>query len=185
MPRTREHRQVTEPSHPRRWLRMLAIVGPAAIFVGILVAATIGKPAAPRPGGRVPAMAAPLLDGSGTLALEDLSGKPVVINFWASWCQPCDEEAPLLKAAYERYGDRVQFLGVNAKDSLTEAKEKWAEWDLGYPSVRDETGKIYSDFGLTGQPETFFVDADGRLVEHVAGPLFEDDLTLLLERLDD
>lgn len=131
----------------------------------------------------MPAFDAPLLDGSGNLALEDLSGKPAVINFWASWCKPCDDEAPLLAAAAERYGDRVNFLGVNAKDSLTDAREKYAEWDLGYPSVRDESGAIYSDFGLTGQPETFFVDAEGRLVEHVSGPIFESDLVLLMDRL--
>lgn len=155
------------------------------MFVGILVVATLGKATAPRPGDGVPDFEAPLLDGSGTLALSDLRGQPVVINFWASWCLPCDEEAPLLKSAHERYGDRVTFLGVNAKDSLSDARDKWAEWDLGYLSVRDESGRIYSDFGLTGQPETFFIDAEGRLVEHVAGPLFEDDLVLLLDKVID
>ena len=112
-----------------------------------------------------------------------LSGKPAVINFWASWCAPCEDEAPLFKEAHERFGDRVEFVGVDIRDSRTDALEFIEKYDLAYTHVRDEGLQIYDDYGLTGQPETFFVDHNGIVVEHVNGPVFEDTLYELLDIL--
>lgn len=163
--------------------RVLWIVLPGVAFVALLTIAVFSAEDKPERGRSAPPFNAPLLVGDGTLALEDLRGKPVVLNFWASWCAPCEEEAPLLKDAFEAYGDRVHFVGVNAKDARDDAIAKYEEWDWGFPSVRDVDGSLFSDFGLTGQPESFFLDSDGVVVEHVQGPLFAEDLALLLQRL--
>lgn len=122
-------------------------------------------------GDQAPPFEAPLLDGSGTFSLENLEGKPALINFWASWCVPCRDEAPMLKEAYETYGDEIAFLGVNIKDARDDALAFDEEFGLEYPDVRDEGSVMFSDYGLTGQPETFLLDAEGKIVQHINGPL--------------
>jgi cytochrome c biogenesis protein CcmG/thiol:disulfide interchange protein DsbE len=156
---------------------------PAIAFLVVLGSATYERADIPVAGERVPDFSAPLLVGKGSLSLGDLAGKPVVMNFWASWCGPCKDEAPLFKRAYEEYGGRIAFLGVDIRDARSDALEFVAEYDLDYPSIRDEGMTIYADYGLTGQPETFFIDSEGILVEHVAGPVDEDGLFQLLDVL--
>lgn len=133
--------------------------------------ATLERSGPPAVGDEAPSFEAPLLDGSGSLALSDLAGRPVLLNFWASWCVPCRDEAPLLKEAHERYGDKVAFVGVNIKDARDDALAFDEEFALDYPDVRDEGSVIFSDFGLTGQPETFLIDSEGKVVQHINGPL--------------
>lgn len=168
----------------------LWMIVPAVLFVALLGIAVVNQEGKPVPGDKAPAFSAPLLEGTGSvlddsasLSLDDLKGKPVVLNFWASWCPPCKDEAPLLKKAYEEYGDRVTFVGVDIRDARTDALAFVADYDLDYPHVRDEDLEIYDDFGLTGQPETFFLDQDGVIIEHVNGPLFGDTLYELLDLL--
>lgn len=158
-------------SDPRRWSRLAWVLLPAALFLVVIVLATLRQSGPPAIGDEAPSFEAPLLDGSGSLALSDLEGRPALINFWASWCIPCREEAPLLKEAYERYGDEVAFVGVNIKDARDDALAFDEEFALQYPDVRDEGSVIFSDFGLTGQPETFLIDSSGKVVQHINGPL--------------
>lgn len=155
----------------RRWSRLAWTLIPAALFLTVIVIATLRQAGPLSLGDKAPSFEAPLLDGSGTFALEDLQGKPALINFWASWCVPCRDEAPILKAAHERYGDEVAFLGVNIKDARDEALAFDEEFGLEYPDVRDEGSVLFRDYGLTGQPETFLLDADGNIVQHINGPL--------------
>ncbi len=164
-------------------VRVLLIFVPVLALLGILGVATYEGSGPPARGEPVANFSAPLLDGSGELALEDLSGKPVVLNFWASWCVPCEDEAPMLKAAHDTYGDDIHFVGVNIRDGRSDALAFVDEYDLAFPSVRDESLTIYADYGLTGQPETFFIDSEGILVEHVPGPLTNERLTELIELL--
>ena len=164
------------PANTTTTPRALLFLAPVVVVLVILGIATYRKADVPEVGERVPDFSAELLGEEGTLALSDLRGMPVVINFWASWCAPCEDEAPLFKQAYETYGDRIAFLGVDIKDARSDALEFVSRYGLDYPSVRDETQEIYAAFGLTGQPETFFVDADGILVEHVAGPVDQEGL---------
>ena len=164
---------------PRGYLLLVPAVG----FLVVLGSATYKRADVPVAGDRVPDFSAPLLEGEGSLALSDLDGRPAVVNFWASWCGPCEDEAPLFKQAYEEYGDRIAFLGIDIRDARSDALEFVAEHDLDYPSVRDEDMAIYADYGLTGQPETFFIDSEGILVEHVAGPVDDDTLFQILEVL--
>ena len=163
--------------------RVLFVFVPLVALLGILGIATYRGSDAPEPGEQVPDFTAPLLEGTGELALGDLAGKPVVLNFWASWCVPCEDEAPLLREAYERHGDAISFVGVDIKDRRSEALAFVERHDLRFPSVRDEDLSIFRDYGLTGQPETFFIDSEGVLVEHVAGPLTDDRLAELVDLL--
>ncbi len=114
----------------------------------------------------------PKLDGSGDLSLESLHGDVVVLNFWASWCPPCKDEAPALQAAWERWRDRgVVVLGVNVEDLTDDARGFVEEYGITYPNVRDGPGSIQGRYGLTGLPETVFVDAAGRIAVFRAGPV--------------
>lgn len=105
----------------------------------------------------------------GTLALRELRGTPVVVNFWASWCIPCKREAPELAAAARRYAGRVAFLGIDVQDFTADARKFMADVDAPYVSVRDGTSKTYSLYGLTGVPETFYLDRKGRAAFHSIG----------------
>ncbi len=167
----------------RRGIRLALILVPALAFVALLVAAVLREGGSLQAGDPAPAFSAPRLDGSGTLSSGDLTGKPYVLNFWASWCAPCKDEAPMLSRAATRYEDEIAFVGVDIRDARTEALRFIEEHGLDYEHVRDDSLAIYDDFGLTGQPETFFVDGRGVIVRHVAGPLTEEDLQTTLDIL--
>ena len=156
---------------------------PCAIFVALLTFGLVSKGEAPVPGDQAPAFEAPLLTGTGTLSLGELEGKPVFLNFWWSGCEPCKDEAPALKRAHEVYGDEIAFVGVNIRDARSDALDFAQRYDLDYTHVEDNTLTIYRDYGLTGQPESFFIDRDGEVVEHVAGPVDEASLERLLDVL--
>jgi len=103
--------------------------------------------------------------------LTQLHGTPVVVNVWASWCGPCEAEAPLLRDAARRYGHRVQFLGVDILDSLDGARSFIADHAIAYPSVFDPPGAIRDSLGMLGQPVTVFYDANGAIVSKWPGQL--------------
>jgi len=111
------------------------------------------------------------LDGEGTIRLADYRGKAVVINFWASWCQPCKKEAPLLQETWERYrDDGLVVLGIDANDLQGDGQRFAERYGLTYPIAFDGHGSTLGRFGNTGFPETWFVGRDGRLVgEHIIG----------------
>jgi cytochrome c biogenesis protein CcmG/thiol:disulfide interchange protein DsbE len=117
-----------------------------------------------------PYFALPRLDGPDTLDLASLRGKAVVLNFWASWCLPCREEAPLLEATWQRYRGRgAVVVGIDVQDLTNEALQFLKETRTTYPQVRDRDNTVYRAYGLTGVPETFFVDRAGRIVRRFPG----------------
>jgi thiol-disulfide isomerase/thioredoxin len=108
--------------------------------------------------------------------LTQLRGTPVVVNIWGSWCAPCRAEAPDLRDAATRYGDRVQFLGIDTQDNRAGAVPfvRGAGWT--YPSVFDPGGAIQTSLGLGGTPDTIFYSASGQVVTTVYGPISRDQL---------
>lgn len=116
-----------------------------------------------------PAFRLPKLDG-GTLDLADLRGRPVILNFWASWCVPCKDEAPLLERAWQTYRARgLVVVGVNIQDFEREARRFVAATGTTFTNVRDGENLTYQAYGVTGVPETFFVDRQGRIVQKFPG----------------
>jgi len=114
--------------------------------------------------------------------LTQLKGIPVVLNIWASSCDPCKAEAPLLSAAVRAHPG-VQFVGVDIQDSRDGALGFLTTYDVPYPSLFDPAGAIKTDLGAIGQPDTFFYDANGTQVDAVIGPLTQPSLDIGLARI--
>ena len=112
------------------------------------------------------------------LSLQQLRGRPVVLNFWASWCVTCRDEARVLSAAARAYRGRVVFLGVDNQDLTSDARRFLGKYPVPYPSVRDGDGKAFENYGLTADPETYYLDAHGRAVAHTPGPVDRESLRL-------
>jgi len=137
-------------------------------------------------GSKAPEFTLPLFDQfeEDEVALADLRGQVVVINFWASWCVECYKEAELLEQAWQDYkGQGVMFLGVDYLDTEKEALAYMAKYGITYPSGPDIGDRISQDYGITGVPETFFIDKDGNIAHVQIGPIEKPQLYGLLEKL--
>ena len=130
-----------------------------------------------------PGFSLPRLGAEGAVSLTTLRGKPFVLNFWASWCDPCAAEAPALEQAWRRYKERgLVVVGVNVNDFTSDAKGFVRKHRLTYPIVRDSSASTLGEYGLTGLPETFYVDRRGRVVAHSRGKVEEADLVAAIAR---
>jgi cytochrome c biogenesis protein CcmG/thiol:disulfide interchange protein DsbE len=164
-----------------RWLLVPLLVVPLGwlLFTGFgrdpreISSPLIGRPA--------PEWRLSTLDG-GSLGSAHLAGRPYVVNFWASWCIPaCVDEHPVLAAAHERYGDDLVIVGVLYQDDPADAEAFLARYgDAGYAHVIDDGGRLAIEYGVTGPPETFFVDDTGVVRDKQFGPLSDD---LMADRL--
>jgi cytochrome c biogenesis protein CcmG/thiol:disulfide interchange protein DsbE len=139
----------------RKPLRLIALV-----LVLALPAYFLLRPAPPQPSDTIPPeFELPLLDGTGTITSAELKGSPVVINYFASWCVPCREEAPLLEATWNEYRDQgLVVLGIAVMDSPDRTKEFVEEFGLTFPVVTDLDQTVAKQMGLIGLPQTFFVE---------------------------
>jgi cytochrome c biogenesis protein CcmG/thiol:disulfide interchange protein DsbE len=106
------------------------------------------------------------------VTLADLKGKGVVVNFWASWCDPCRDEAALLETAWQReQGNDIVFVGLDYLDQEPSAKAYLAEYGISYPNGPDLQSQAARRYGVKGVPETYFVNPEGEIVQAVIGPL--------------
>lgn len=153
-----------------RWLLVPLLVVP----VGWLLFTGLGRDpreiSSPLVGRPLPTLAGTTLDGR-QLGSADLAGGPMLVNVWASWCTPCAEEHPVLLGAAADHPD-LQLLGVIYQDTTDAARSfLLAYGDGGWPSLLDPDGRLALDLGVTGPPESFFVDAAGIVRLHHVGPL--------------
>jgi cytochrome c biogenesis protein CcmG/thiol:disulfide interchange protein DsbE len=126
-------------------------------------------------GEAVPDDPLPRLDGRGTGQIADYRDRWVLVNFWASWCKPCEEESPALERFYRRHrSDRFTVLGIDTRDLTGDGRTFVRRFGLSYPQLRDGDGAAARDFGTTGVPETFLVDPDGRVALIHRGPVDEE-----------
>jgi cytochrome c biogenesis protein CcmG/thiol:disulfide interchange protein DsbE len=116
------------------------------------------------------------LDEDGELTLSSLRGQGVVLNVWASWCIPCKEEAPFLEQVWrENRGSGLVVVGLDAKDFRRDAREFMRRYDLTFPVVYDGPGDTLAGYGVTGFPETFVLDREGRVIEAFVGAVNSDE----------
>lgn len=163
----------------RRGLWLLPVVLVLAISGVALFrarpAAELGRPA--------PSFDLPSLDDRDRrIGLEDLAGTPAVLNFWASWCEPCRDEAPELARVAQRFTD-VRFLGINILDGRAEALRYVERYGIAYESVRDARGIVAKRYNVTGAPETVFLDARGDIVGKYIGAFERGQLAAIVHEL--
>ncbi len=167
---------------PNRWCGWLAGLGLLAflVFLGVgLYHRSLDQVQS----GIAPDFELTTFDGQ-TVRLSALRGQVVVINFWASWCLPCRQEAPILEATWREYRDRdVVFIGVDYLDTETEARAYLAEFNNTYPNGPDLGTRIAQAYRIKGVPETYFVDRKGQLQGVFIGPLTQDELHRRIESL--
>ncbi len=174
------------------WLRRAAIpLAVVGLLIGLGVAVTVrpldpNARSSPLQGRPAPGFALERLDG-GRLQLSDLSCKRrVVLNFWASWCVPCRDEAPLLRDAQIKYAKRgVVFVGIIFNDKPQKARDFVAEFGLTYANLIDPSGRSAVEYGVTGLPETYFIGANGIVISKKIGPVDEVDLERRIQELLD
>ncbi|MFP5370202.1 MAG: TlpA family protein disulfide reductase [Actinomycetes bacterium] len=178
---------VDEPAVRPRRRRQLVIAAGALAVIGVGAAAGIGASRSTEAEDRVAVEgAAPSFDlervgaEGDRVRLADFAGRPVVVNFWASWCVPCRKEMPALQAAAERLEGRVAFVGINHQDGRSPAAEFEQEVGVTYPSGYDPDGGVARDFGVVGLPTTVLIDARGRIVARTLGELTENELDELV-----
>jgi cytochrome c biogenesis protein CcmG/thiol:disulfide interchange protein DsbE len=150
-------------------LAVLAVVG--LLTFGLLSKGSSGVAL----GEAAPAAPLPRLEGGGSGSLADYRGRWVLVNFWASWCLPCREEAPALESFQRRHGgDDFTVLGIDSRDLSGDGRAFVRRYELSYPQLRDGDGGAAREFGTTGVPENFLVDPAGRVRLLVTGPVSEE-----------
>jgi cytochrome c biogenesis protein CcmG/thiol:disulfide interchange protein DsbE len=166
-------------------LALLLVAGLVGLFVWklasddskeILSDVRAGKPTA------APGFTLPSLNGDGDVALSTFRDKVVVLNFWASWCVPCKNEAPLLQDAWERHrGDGLVVLGVDALDFDGDGRKFLRRYGVTYPNAHDGRGRVLGDYGGTPLPKTFFLK-NGKIVAYIFGEAREQELADAIDR---
>lgn len=175
-------------------LLVVAALVPAVVLLALLGWAITNLDASPSGGSNIGFSTADLesreapdfslqgLDG-GTVQLSDTRGKVVMVDFWASWCPSCRQEAPYLVEIYDEYQPQgVEFIGVAIWDYPDDLQAYVDEFGLNYPNALDQKGTVHLDYGVTGTPEKFFIDREGRIARKFIGPASPE---LLRQQLDE
>ncbi|HLW58875.1 MAG TPA: TlpA disulfide reductase family protein [bacterium] len=171
-----------DPGHPNR-VPLLAVLAGGLLIAGGIALVLVPRLAPPLPrggagqaGDRLPPVGRPAPDFSlpllsgGTLSLHNLRGKPVLLNFWASWCEPCREEMPLLVRLHRSYGPRgVEFVGIDTEDQLADARKFLGQYHVDYSIVRVASEQLMDAYSIPGLPTTVFIAPNGIVQGKVVG----------------
>ena len=158
----------------------------AAVLIGVLAMGFSINPSeirSPLIGKTAPTFALRQVGTTNTIDVTQFRGKPLVVNFWATWCGPCWEEHPVLVANARMLQNDVQFLGVVFQDKEDKILSFLQQRGEGYPTVVDEAGKTAIAYGVGGVPETYFIDANGVIVAKYNGPMNGDVLREHLQKV--
>jgi len=159
----------SEPRSTLQWGKLLVWLGLLALL-GLVAAGLYRTSSGPVSQGGAPDFTLTTFDGQ-TYDLKDLRGQVVVVNFWASWCGPCEQEAAALENTWRAYRDKgVIFLGVDWSDTEGDARAYLEKWDITYPNGPDLRTRISQSFRIRGVPETYFIDRNGQLLPPKIGP---------------
>lgn len=160
-------------TRPLKLAGQVVALAAVAGLLALLVWRLTHQQHAPKVGSPAPVFTLGRLTGPGSVDLASLRGRPVVLNFWASWCIPCKSEAKVLEQAWQRYkGQGVAFVGVDFHDVTGDARRFVAAHGLTFPMVEDGSGDVTSGrYGVSQVPETYVVGRTGRIVVHIAGPI--------------
>lgn len=169
------------PAAPK-WGR-IAAYGLLVVLVGFLALGLLNAYKAPLEAGKAPDITITTFEGE-PVTLSELRGQVVIINFWASWCDPCREEAAYLENTWRKYQDQgVMFIGIDYVDTEREALAYIDEFDITYPNGPDIGTRISDAYQIQGVPETFFIAKDGTLRGNHIGPLYPPTLDEKIEEL--
>lgn len=157
----------------RKWLQISILIGLLAI-VGLTVGGALFKDSPiPKPGGRAPEFNAPGLDGQ-KHTLSDLRGKPFVLNFWGTFCEPCRTEMPALQKQADKWAPKgLVVIGMNVGENAVTVKSFIEQYRIRFPIYFDETDNIRKDFGVLNYPTTFFIRPDGTIHQIKVGQMDE------------
>jgi cytochrome c biogenesis protein CcmG/thiol:disulfide interchange protein DsbE len=166
-----------------RWTARLArrhkvVSGSVAVFAAAIIAVSLAtsSSAAPPPAPAARGFTVAALGGPGNVSLSQYRGKPVIVNFWASWCDICESETPLLASWYKQEHGKIALLGLDENDAsakaLAFAHAKGVTYTLGFDPLMNVAGA----YDIDGLPQTYFLNAQHRIVEHVLGALTKADL---------
>lgn len=167
----------------RRISLMTVVIMAGAVLMLVVIGVSLMRVGQSQPtSGPAPDFMLRTFDGE-VFSLAEQRGKIVIINFWASWCVPCRDEAPILQSAWERYRGRgVVLVGVAYLDVERDSLAFMEEFGITYPNGLDIGEKIAKQYKIQGVPETFIVDQNGEIVDLYVGPAKEGQLDAILER---
>lgn len=172
-----------EPAPRRTSWGVWFILGLVLLLLGVVAVQLVRVQQGPLTSGPVPDFTLTTFDGE-EIQISALRGQVVVINFWASWCGPCEVEAADLEQVWRDYKDQgVMFIGVNWSDIQPDALAYMTKFDITYPSGVDVRTRISQQFRIDGVPETYIIDKQGNIREAIIGPTSYANLTAIIEEL--
>lgn len=171
-----------------KWRKKIQVIILLAVFVigGYAIGTALfgeEKNGQIKPGQQPPEFKLADLEG-GVHQLSDYAGQPVIVNFWGTFCPPCVKEMPEFERQYEKWKDKgLVVLAINLSEDTLTVNNFVKQFDLSYPILRDVNRKTEKQYGLRSYPTTFFVKADGSLMEATVGGMTEEEINERVERL--
>lgn len=184
-----ERRRVEQREHRYALFKRWGLIGGAlavVLLAGFLLVKSLGGGVSVsgdlRDGGHLDALALPALQGSATISYASYQNKPLVLNFFASWCPVCIGEMPGFERVHQRLGSKVQFLGVSQSDSSSASIQLAQRTGITYPTAIDSQGSLFHAFGGLGMPVTVFIKPGGQIAEIHTGQLDTTTLSSLIAK---